>query len=246
MEPEAAHLRRRLDQPWEAPLARWRRTRGTLAGHAVELVVAGIGLVSAAAATTALLVDGRRRAILNYGCAGAHRDDIETGDVVVGSRVVHPTSVIVRPDGERRYKGFWYEREGQRVALEALPADPDLLDLAARLGPGLPLPPWPGLARAPRVLVGTVASADVWTQHGDAIRGLHALHGSLCEEMEAAAVGQVAAIFGVPFLAVKDISNNELVQLTDLDAEGGLTLAPIEAEIGRRAALVVEALIRAL
>lgn len=246
MESEAAHLRRRLDGVREVPLARWRRACGRLGERDVELVVAGIGLVNAAAATAALCAAGAPRALLNYGCSGAHREDLDPGDVVLASRVVHPTSQIVRRDGAPRYKGFWYEVGGRRVETDALLADPELLAVASRLALEAPLPVWPGVGHAPRVLIGTVASADVWTQHGEAIRALHGLHGSLCEEMEAAAVAQVAAIFGVPFLAIKDISNNELVALTDLDAPDGLTLAPIAHEIGRRAALLVDLVIQAL
>ena len=246
LESEAVHLRRRLTKPHEAQLARWRRTRGVMAGRAVEVLVSGIGLVNAAAATAALLAGARPRALLNYGCAGAHREDLALGDVVLASRVVHPSSHIVRPDGGRLYKGFWYDVEGQRVEVEAIPADPDLLALAARVAEGVVLPPWPGAGRAPRVEVGTVASADVWTQHGESIRALHRVHGSVCEEMEAAAIAQVAAIFGVPLLAVKDISNNELVAVTDPDVAGGFLLTAIQEEIGRRAALLVEAVIGGL
>jgi nucleoside phosphorylase len=96
------------------------------------------------------------------------------------------------------------------------------------------------------VLTGTVGSADIWTQHGESIRDLHTIHGSLCEEMEAAAIAQVAATFGVPFLAIKDISNNELREFTDLSIEGSSVLAHVADEVGRRAALVVEATIQAM
>src|SRR5690606_34561719 len=119
-----------------------------------------------------------------------------------------------QPDGVEQYKGFNYHVGDEKVLSEAILPDPDLLDLAQTAAGNTPLPAWPGIAHEPVVHVGAVGSADIWTQHGERIHTLHQLHGSLCEEMEAAAVGQVAAIFGVPFLAVKDISNNELHKVT--------------------------------
>ncbi len=246
MESEAGHLRRRLDATHEAPLSRWRRTRGRLGDAPVDLIVSGIGLVNAAAATATLCLLARPRAVLNYGCAGAHPDDLGPGDVVLGERVVHVSSQIVLPTGERKHMGFDFHVDDVRTQTDAIAADPGLLELARRAAESCALPPWPREPESPRVLVGPVASADIWTQHGESIRTRHDLHGSLCEEMEAAAIAQVAAIHGVPFLAVKDISNNELRRATRATARGWPSLDDLAPELGRRAALVVEAIVRAL
>ncbi len=196
MEKEAVHLRRRLDSPHEEPLARWRRTRGTIGGLPVDVIVCGIGLINAAAATSALCALERPRAILNYGCSGAHRDDIDPGDVVIASDVVHFSSLIVQPDGIRRYEGFRYYIDHQEVLAERLAPDAELLETAVTAAGNVELPEWAGVGHLPRVLTGTVGSADIWTQHGESIRDLHTIHGSLCEEMEAAAIAQVAATWG--------------------------------------------------
>ena len=58
--------------------------------------------------------------------------------------------------------------------------------------------------------------------------------------MEASRIAAVCASFGVPFLAVKDISNNELrADTTD-------SLLKVAEEIGKRAAMVVYATIAAM
>jgi adenosylhomocysteine nucleosidase len=244
MESEAVHLRRRLADAREERLVRWRRTRGRIAGRPVDVVVSGIGLVNAAATISALCALERPRAIVNYGCSGAHREDLGPGDVVLGERVVHFSAQIVLPTGERKYMGFDYHVEDVRTQAEWIAADPELLETARRAAASLELPRWPGLDDRPRVWSGTIASADVWTQHGESIRTLHDLHGSLCEDMEAAAIAQVAAIHGVPFLAVKDISNNELRVVTAGTGERGWpSLDTVEGELGLRAARVVEAII---
>ena len=52
---------------------------------------------------------------------------------------------------------------------------------------------------------------------------------------------------GVPFLAVKDISNNELLHITTPRAgRRWPTLEVVRPELGRRAALVVEAMVAAM
>jgi 5'-methylthioadenosine/S-adenosylhomocysteine nucleosidase len=247
MDSEAVQLRRRLDAPREAPLSVWQRTQGQLGAHEVDLIVCGVGLINAAAASAVLCATERPRAIFNYGCAGAHREDLGPGDVIIGEQVAHFSAQIVLPDGERRYMGFLYHVDELRVETEAIPADPELLDLCQRMAARAVLPAWPGVPHMPAIYSGAVASADVWTQHGDSIRTLHDLHGSLCEEMEAAAIAQVAAIYGVPFLAVKDISNNELCKATELPgASGWPSLHDFEDQLGLRAALVVDATIGAL
>lgn len=243
MEQEAVHLRRRLRSARDEPLARWRRTRGTIGGVAVDVIVCGIGLINAAATTSALCALERPRAIFNYGCSGAHRDDIDPGDVVIASHVVHFSSLIVLPDGDRRYQGFRYFVDHEEVLAERLEPDQTLLETAVSVAGITELPEWAGAGHRPRVLTGTVGSADIWTQHGESIRALHTIHGSLCEEMEAAAIAHVAATWGVPFLAIKDISNNELREFTDMTVAGSSVLAHVAGEVGRRAALVVEATI---
>lgn len=56
--------------------------------------------------------------------------------------------------------------------------------------------------------MGTIASADQWNDCPDTIRQLETATGALCEEMETAAAGETAARFGVPFGALRVISNN--------------------------------------
>jgi nucleoside phosphorylase len=63
--------------------------------------------------------------------------------------------------------------------------------------------------------------------------------------MEAAAIAQVCASHGVPFLAVKDVSNNEL--LKNAATESGRSMVDqIGAEIGRRAGALTLAILRDL
>src|SRR5205085_6623667 len=100
-----------------------------------------------------------------------------------------------------------------------LAADPRLLERAIRVAATLEgqHEPWPATVgwpeavphRPPQLIVGTVASADRWNRTSARIEALVRLHDSHCEDMEAGAIALICASHDVPFLTVKDISNNE-------------------------------------
>ena len=73
MEEEATYLRDRMDDCSEVPLTgAMRRTRGTIGGVTVDLVISGIGGVYATMATTAAILDQKPTAVFSCGCSGAH------------------------------------------------------------------------------------------------------------------------------------------------------------------------------
>jgi adenosylhomocysteine nucleosidase len=235
---ELAHLRSQLA---EAPQA----------GDLV-LVVSGMGMVSAAAAAQDTLTRHAPRAVVNYGCAGAHRVELMPGDLVVGAGVVAYESSRETSEGELEYAGMYYRVDGEQRRVERLACDAGLVDAARRVADVVadghePWPPelgWPsGVAhRPPRVVFGTVASADRWNRTSATIAALVARHDSLCEDMEAAAIGLVCASQHVPFLTIKDISNNELLRST---LSGRAMLDEIGvAQIARRAAAFSLAVVR--
>jgi adenosylhomocysteine nucleosidase len=250
METELRHLLARVEVTREERSGVWLDRWARLGETELVLVCSGMGMVSAAAATERLINAHRPRSIVNYGCSGAHRRDIMPGDVVIGERVVHHTAVHILASGEEFYAGFGYDVGGERVGATELTADPGLLARAREAAAGWvpePWPPdlgWPPAVpyRDPIVHSGVVASADAWTQAPARLDLLHERHQSLCEDMETAAVAQVSAMHGVPFLGIKDISNNEFHAATDI--VGGFAEFPT-AEVGRRAAALVERMLAA-
>jgi adenosylhomocysteine nucleosidase len=250
MDAELVHLLRAFPPARTEERDVWRFNHLEIEGAAVVALRSGMGLINAAAGTERLIAEHRPRLLLNYGCSGAHRPEIMPGDVVIGERVVHHSAMQIRRDGSEHYAGFGYEVAGERMDAAELASDPRLVELAAGVAADIELEAWPSeLAwpmgtprRGVTVHRGVVASADIWTQHLERLDQLHARHASLCEDMEAAAIAQVCALHGVPFLTVKDISNNEYHHPSDLDE---FTDFPV-AEIGKRAAAVIAALVARL
>jgi adenosylhomocysteine nucleosidase len=248
MESELRHALERLEERSTERLGGWTLHRGRLHGRPVVAVVTGIGMVNAAAAVSVLLASERPSVVLNFGCAGAHRADIHPGDVVVGTGVVAHLSLTILPSGEERYAGFRYQVDDATIVADTIQADQQLITLAKRIAETWNPDRWPwsaDTARQPSVHFGVVASADCWTQDPARIGGLHDLHGSLCEDMEAAALAQVCAVYGVPMLAIKDISNNEL-HVASGPGDSYPSLEAVESEVGARAFALVDQIFRNL
>ncbi len=211
------------------------------------LTTSGMGMVAAAAATEAVITQFAPRAVLNYGCTGAHREDILPGDLVVGTACIAFDRGYLRPGGEFAYQPGRIFREGVDETSDVYPVGDALVALAESVvgRSGWRAEPWPAHAwpdgippRTPRVFFGPIASSDRFTQDTDALRALNALHGTLCEDMEAAAIAKICLLHDVPFLPVKDISNNEFHAVSEpasWDAIGG--------ELGKRAASLLYALL---
>jgi adenosylhomocysteine nucleosidase len=248
MDSELRHLLDLVEVESEHVDGIWKDQFATIAGLPMVMTKCGIGIVSAAAATERAINRHQPRAVLNFGCAGAHRRDIMPGDMIIGSRVIHHNKVHILANGEERYTGLGYFVGDEKVEAADLPADPMWLSAAEHAADGFKVVDWPvdkGWPvdvphRSPVVRTGSVASADVWTQAHDRLDLLHARHASLCEDMEAAAISQVAALHSVPFLTIKDISNNEYHRTTDI--AGDLEDFPFE-EAGKRAAALLYATI---
>src|SRR4051812_16831657 len=134
IEHELQHLRAGLPPGQED----WRDNRRSwitmLDGHPIVLALCGIKMVSAAAATEAIISQYRPATVLNFGCTGAHRRDLLPGDLVIGERVVAYDSIAERPDGSQHYTGMRYLRQGELQSADYLPADPLLLERARLIG----------------------------------------------------------------------------------------------------------------
>lgn len=247
MDGELRHALDRIEHDTVERVGAWTAYRGHLHERDVIALSSGIGMVNAAAATSALLAVKGPSIVLNFGCAGAHRADIHPGDVVVGAGLVAHLSLTVLPGGEERYTGFRYQVGDETILADVIKADADLLKLAEDAAYGWRPEPWPAdEERVPKIHRGIVASADCWTQDPVRIGNLHDLHGSLCEDMEAAAVAQVCAMYQVPTLAIKDISNNELHVASMIEGSDYPSLESVEREIGARAFALVERVVQRL
>eukprot|EP00040_Diaphanoeca_grandis_P037425 m.243645 g.243645 ORF g.243645 m.243645 type:complete len:344 (-) comp33816_c0_seq1:210-1241(-) len=249
VEEEAVHVRRFLDncsstssKPFDimaaspssvattrefVPGTKLQVTKGEYKGVCVELVVTNIGQANAAAATAAVMLARKLcdlpppLAIISCGCAGAHRVAINKGDVVIATMIKPVAQIKILADGSVVPKGFRSTCQSPMVA--SLSADPTLL-MAARKSVQQQVDVTNVKKSSHSTLFGAVASSDIWVCETGRLKEIQNSFDTLCEEMEAAAVAQVCADYDVPFLAIKDISNNELQRSESSSPDIGVSL----------------------
>src|SRR5215204_5000598 len=129
MESELQHLLHRVTPVREVPDGPWLDRFVNVEHVPLIALCCGIGMVNAAAGTEHLMARYAPRAILNYGCAGAHRRDILPGDVIIGDGTVHHGAVHILASGEEFFPGKEYAVTGEVVASTELATDPRLCGL---------------------------------------------------------------------------------------------------------------------
>ncbi len=162
--------------------------RGVLDGVSVLLTRGGIGKVNAAMTTTQLLNAGATRVIFT-GVAGGVHPELRVGDLVVSTDCVqHDVDVTALGYAVGTVPG----------EAPAWAADPELRAAALASAQAIP---------DVRVVEGRVASGDQFIASPEGAARLLETFGAACAEMEGAAVAQVCAKAGVPFVVIRSVSD---------------------------------------
>ena len=236
---------------------------GKLAGKDVVLFLSGVSMVNAAMTTQSALDQFLVTSVVFSGIAGGVDPALSIGDVVVadqwgeyleavfarkvgdgyeippfiakdqfaGYGMVIPRSVAVtRKGGSGEETRFWF------------PSDPALLDAARKVAAKLDLqacaPENKCLAKPPKIIVGgNGVSGQAFVDNAEFRDYVHKTFGAKVLDMESAAVAHVTYSNGVPFLAVRSLS--------DLagGGEGANQMATFMALASTNSANVVKALL---
>jgi len=182
--------------------------QGELHGQTVVLALSRIGKVAAATTATALIEAFGVRRLAFTGVAGGVGPGVQVGDVVVATEFVQH-DMDASPLFPR-YQIPLYGRE-RFAADEALSA---LLLRASYAGVAALRDDLNAGNQVDRQVVhqGLIASGDRFVSAAEEARGLHAAlsdagHPPLAVEMEGAAVAQVCHDYGIPFAAMRTISD---------------------------------------
>lgn len=183
----------------------------------LELVVSQteIGTICAACATALGIETFAPQVVINQGVAGAHWEELQVGDIVVGESCIHihDLQTPARSRGEGCAPFEWeYHDHAEGETPRYYPSASQWRDRFARA-------PYKGGQKR----VGVLGSGDVFNREHDRILWLREWAGQLCEDMESIAAYQVCHRFQVPCVGVRIISNNELTGQT-YQREVGLVL----------------------
>ncbi|MBQ7171891.1 MAG: 5'-methylthioadenosine/adenosylhomocysteine nucleosidase [Clostridia bacterium] len=163
---------------------------GKIGREETALAVCGVGKVFAASCAAAMIAAYRPDRIINTGVAGALSPSLRCLDTVVASRLVQhdmDTSPLGDPVGMiSGINKIYFETDG---ALSRALAD------AIRGAGG-------------RAVSGTVATGDRFIASPEEKERIRALFSADAAEMEGGAIAQVCYVNGVPFAAIRTISDS--------------------------------------
>ncbi|MDO4264672.1 MAG: 5'-methylthioadenosine/adenosylhomocysteine nucleosidase [Deinococcus sp.] len=219
MDEEIGLLRDLLQERTEETVLGVTLYQGLLEGVPVLLTQGGIGKVNAAKTATVLLLRGASSVIFT-GVAGGVHPAMKVGDLVVSTDLIQH-DVDVTPLG--------YDLGTLPGEPASWAADMHLRDLALTVA---------GTLSAVQVYEGRIASGDQFVASAEGSARLHEL-GAHCAEMEGAAVAQVCASAGVPFVVIRAISDT-----ADHDAK--VDYRSFFPQVAQHAGAVVRGMVRRL
>ena len=194
--------------------------QGSLNGHPLVLVQCGAGKVNAAICAQTLILRFGVGRIINTGVAGSLHNAIEIGDIVISTDAVQhdlDACSIGFEKGEIPFHG-----------LRFFPADAELRERAVQAARKA--------APETQVFEGRVCSGDQFIAGMEQKRAIIDEFGGYCCEMEGAAIAQVCALSGVPFVIIRAISDKA-------DESGEVSFEAFAAEAARRSAAIVSELL---
>jgi futalosine hydrolase len=174
--------------------------RGTAGGREVLCAVTGIGKVNASSAATVLLERYRPHLMINTGCGGAFSGcGLSVGDLAFALTETFADEGVQTPQGWRGLDLIGipvFQGHGERI-FNTVPLPRELADGAL------------SCARQHGFRSEQGPFLTVSTCSGSATQGAELLSRfpGICENMEGAALAQVALMYGVPLLEVRGISN---------------------------------------
>lgn len=200
-------------------------------GANLTICIAGMGKSAAAAAAQALIIEANPQVLIFSGIAGALNPRLKVGDVVIGKNLHYletNTQIIAEcapftdvftsnenlcnvAQKQAQLLGFRLEKslEEQNVVQGC---DFSVLDTPD--------------SSEPKYVVGNIATSDQFNTDAEVLNVVRTTVFGDCEEMEGAAVAHISAKNGIPFLAIRSMSNRcgESYESLDLH-EGDLVLA---------------------
>ena len=191
MEVEIASLKSAMKVSRMLKKAQMEFLEGELEGCQAVVVRSGIGKVNAAVCTQILVDEFGVDGVINTGIAGSLKAEINIGDIVLSTDVLHHDMDAV---------GFGYKK-GQIPQMKefSFPADEKLRKLAMEVcrevNPEI------------NVFEGRICSGDQFISDKGVKDAIVSEFGGFAVEMEGAAIGQAAYLNGIPVPVVRAISD---------------------------------------
>jgi futalosine hydrolase len=201
---ESLLLQQELAGAAETRCGHYMLRKGRIAGLPVSLLHCGVGKVSAALATEALLGFRKPAVVILFGCGGAYPGSgMRIGDLALAREEIYGDEGVQTPAGflDMLQLGFPLGETSDGPFYNRLPLDPHLADSArATLKPSV-------AASGHSLIDGSFVTVSCCSGTNALSQALASRTGGICENMEGAAVAQVCRQHDVQLLELRGISN---------------------------------------
>ncbi len=189
MEQEITPLAQMIQNPISKSIAGVTFIEGELQGHHVVLLRSGVGKVQASMATTLLHEHYHPTQIINIGSAGGLISGMNIGDIIISDETGHH-DVDLSPIGL------------EIGMLPNLPktfaSDPELISRVSTVLTALKI----------NSKIGMIATGDAFIADQSRVEAIKKVFPNvMAVEMEAAAIAQVAYLYGTPFIVIRALSD---------------------------------------
>ncbi|MBI5055694.1 MAG: futalosine hydrolase [Nitrospirae bacterium] len=182
--------------------------RGKLQGHDILLLNTGIGKVNAAHFATCVIENFHVKHIINIGVGGAYPGSgLHIGDIAIASKEIFGDEGVMTAKGwaDMTEIGIPVVQIGKKKYFNEFPLDNGFAKKIVHLVTRHPLP----VTRysSPVTKSGTFLTVSSTSGTRKRAVELAKRFNAACENMEGAAIAQVCAIYKIPFLEIRGISN---------------------------------------
>lgn len=181
----------------------------------IEIIISKtlVGEINSSTATTIGITKFKPDIIINQGIAGAYREDLHKGDIIIGEKCcnINAYKMPIKSKGEGSNPFEW---ELNKRAKEIKLADCKLANLLEKLLKNI---------NKNKIYKGILGSGDVFNREYDRIIWINNIFNNDCEDMESIGCYSVCEKFNIPCVGVRIISNNELLQ-EQIDKEKAIEL----------------------
>lgn len=211
MEMETSYMMDALENAEESYVGPFYCVSGTYKDFPVVVLRTEQGEANAAASTALAIEKFHPCAVINQGTSGGHDPELHTGDIVIGKTTEAANAWKSTPSAEGEgvdYKAiemqgvYSYDASaGEFTQKTAYPCDESLLKAAQEVK---------DTYTDGQIVEGVISTSDEWNNQADRMLFLHELTGSSCEEMESNIAAQICTSYGIPFIAIRILSNTGL------------------------------------
>jgi len=182
---------------------------GALSGHDILMLNTGIGKVNAAHSATCLIENYPVKGLINMGVGGAYPESgLKIGDIAIASKEIYGDEGVITSKGWESLKkiGIPLVSHGKKKYFNEFLLDKKLLKKGKdRIPPNPPLKKggWGDFQIKSGPFVTVSSTTGTQKRAAELRKRFHAV----CENMEGAAIAQVCAIYKIPMLEIRGISN---------------------------------------